>query len=48
MYRRSSSRLHTSSDGRSLRFAPNPFNANYSFKYFGKGRGVSAYTFIDR
>ena len=22
-------------------------NANYSFKYFGKGQGVSAYSFID-
>lgn len=22
-------------------------NANHSFKYFGKGQGVSAYTFID-
>jgi hypothetical protein len=22
-------------------------NANYSFKYFGQGKGVSAYSFID-
>ena len=23
-------------------------NANYSFKYFGKGKGVSIYSFIDK
>ena len=47
IYRRSSGRLHTSSDGQKFEIRAESLNANYSFKYFGKGRGVSAYTFID-
>ncbi|MEZ5834886.1 MAG: Tn3 family transposase [Geminicoccaceae bacterium] len=47
IYRRSSGRLHTSSDGQKFEIRTESLNANYSFKYFGKGRGVSAYTFID-
>ena len=47
IYRRSSGRLHTSSNGQKFEIRAESLNANYSFKYFGKGRGVSAYTFID-
>lgn len=39
--------LHTSSDGRKINVAVDSLHANYSFKYFGKGKGVTMYTFID-
>jgi len=39
--------LHTSSDGRKVNVAVNSLHANYSFKYFGKDKGVTIYTFID-
>jgi len=45
--RRSSDRLHTSSDGQKFEVRAESLNANYSFKYFGKGQGVSVYSFID-
>ena len=45
--RRSSDRLHTSSDGQKFEVRVDSLNANYSFKYFGKGQGVSVYSFID-
>lgn len=38
---------HASSDGRKVNVAVPCLLANASFKYFGKGRGVSIYTFID-
>jgi TnpA family transposase len=38
---------HTSSDGQKYNIDGCSLNANYSFKYFGKGQGVSSYTFID-
>jgi TnpA family transposase len=38
---------HTSSDGRKVGVAVESLVANYSFKYFGKDKGVSVYTFID-
>ena len=44
---RSSDRLHTSSDGQKFEVRAESLNANYSFKYFGKGQGVSVYSFID-
>ena len=47
IYRRSADRLHTSSDGQKFEVRPDSLNANYSFKYFGKGKGVSIYSFID-
>ncbi len=47
IYRKSSDRLHTASDGQKFEVRAESLNANYSFKYFGKGQGVSAYTFID-
>lgn len=38
---------HTSSDGQKYNIDGCSLNANYSFKYFGKGQGVSSYTFVD-
>lgn len=39
--------LHSSSDGRKVTVAVDCLHANYSFKYFGKEKGVTDYTFID-
>jgi TnpA family transposase len=39
--------LHTSSDGRKITVAVDSILANYSFKYFGKNKGVTLYMFID-
>ncbi len=47
IYQRSRDTLHTASDGQKFEVRAESLNANYSFKYFGKGQGVSAYTFID-
>lgn len=47
IYRRAAKRLHTASDGQKFEVRKELLNANYSFKYFGKGQGVSAYSFID-
>ena len=47
IYRRKSKTLHTSSDGQKFEVAVDSLNANYSFKYFGKDKGVSVVTFID-
>lgn len=40
-------KLHTSSDGRKTAVAVDSLLANYSFKYFGKSKGVTMYTFLD-
>jgi TnpA family transposase len=47
IYWRKSDALHTSSDGQKFEVAVDSLNANYSFKYLGKDRGVSVVTFID-
>ena len=47
LYRGDLQRLHTSSDGQKYEVSVDSLNANYSFKYFGQGRGVSSYNFID-
>lgn len=47
IYRKSTERTHTASDGQKFEVNTDSLNANYSFKYFGKGQGVSAYTFVD-
>lgn len=39
--------LHGSSDGRKVNVGVESLLANYSFKYFGKDKGISVYTFID-
>ena len=43
IYRREPERLHTASDGQKFAVRRASLNANHSFKYFGKGQGVSAY-----
>lgn len=47
LFRNSSKITHTSSDGQKYNIAVESLNANYSFKYFGKGKGVTVYSFID-
>lgn len=47
LYRKNKNELHTSSDGQKFEVRGDSLNANYSFKYFGKGKGVSVYSFID-
>lgn len=47
IYQRSLDKLHTASDGQKFEVTTESLNSNYSFKYFGQGQGVSAYTFID-
>ena len=47
LYQSSSEPLHTSSDGQKFEINVDSLNANYSFKYFGKNKGVSVVTFID-
>ncbi len=47
LYRQESDVLHTSSDGQKFGVAVDSLNANYSFKYLGKDKGVSVVTFID-
>lgn len=46
-FKQDQSRLHTGSDGRKVNVAVDSLHANYSFKYFGKGKGVTMYTFLD-
>lgn len=47
IYRKTENALHTSSDGQKFEVRGDSLNSNYSFKYFGKGKGVSVYSFID-
>ena len=47
IYRNSTTKLHTSSDGQKFEVRQPSLNASYSFKYFGQLQGVSAYSFID-
>jgi TnpA family transposase len=45
-YRRKPDQSHTASDGQKFEVTVDSLNANHSYKYFGKGQGVSAYTYI--
>jgi TnpA family transposase len=47
IFKEDKSKVHTSSDGQKFNIAVDSLNANYSYKYFGKGKGVSVYSFID-
>lgn len=47
IYQRSADALQTSSDGQKFEVPTESLNANYSYKYFGKGQGVSVYSFIN-
>jgi Tn3 transposase DDE domain len=46
IYRRRSGQTHTASDGQKFEVTTDSLEANRSYKYFGKGQGVSAYTFV--
>ena len=47
LFRRDNERLHTASDGQKFEVRGDSLRASRSFKYFGQGQGVSAYTFGD-
>ncbi|MEI7995932.1 MAG: Tn3 family transposase [Methylococcaceae bacterium] len=47
LYQTADEPLHTSSDGQKVEVNVDSFNANHSFKYFGKTKGASVVTFID-
>ena len=46
-FRKYPDQLHTSSDGRKVNVGVDSLHASYSFKYFGKDKGVTIYTFVD-
>ena len=47
LYRQRQDQLHTASDGQKFEVRGDSLHASRSFKYFGQGQGVSAYTFVD-
>ncbi len=47
LYRTNNDALHTASDGQKFEVHGESLHASRSFKYFGQGQGVSAYTFVD-
>ena len=47
LYRRDPGELHTASDGQKFEVRGESLLASRSFKYFGQGQGISAYTFVD-
>ena len=47
LYRQTQDKLHTASDGQKFEVRGDSLHASRSFKYFGQGQGVSAYTFVD-
>ena len=47
IFKKEKAKVHTSSDGQKFNISVDSLNSNYSFKYFGKGKGVSVYSFID-
>ena len=47
LYRQTQNQLHTASDGQKFEVRGDSLHASRSFKYFGQGQGVSAYTFVD-
>lgn len=47
VYKKRNEELHTSSDGQKFNVSVPSINATYSYKYFGSGKGVTAYSFID-
>lgn len=47
LYRQRQDQLHTASDGHKFEVRGDSLYASRSFKYFGQGQGVSAYTFVD-
>lgn len=46
LYKKQAHLTHTSSDGQKLDMVLDSIHAHYSFKYFGKEKGISVYSFI--
>jgi TnpA family transposase len=46
IYRRKPNQSHTASDGQKFEVTVDSLTANHSYKYFGKGQGVSVYTYV--
>lgn len=46
-FKRERDLLHTSSDGKKQCVSAESLNTNFSYKYFGNGKGASVYRFID-
>ncbi len=47
IYKKNLNENHTSSDGQKFSVDVPSIHANHSFKYFGSGKGITAYSFID-
>lgn len=47
LFKKDSSLVHTSSDGQKVLVQVDSIHANYSYKYFGKDKGIVIYSFID-
>lgn len=47
LFKKDQIKTHTSSDGQKFAIGVDSLNANHSYKYFGTGKGVSVYSFID-
>ncbi len=47
LFRKQGNEMHTSSDGQKFGIRGNSLNASHSFKYFGSGKGVAVYSFVD-
>ena len=47
LFRKRPEEMHTSSDGQKFGIRTDSLNASHSFKYFGSGKGVAVYSFVD-
>ena len=47
VFRSNPQKNHTASDGQKFNLSVDSLNSGYSFKYFGLGRGVRRYSFVD-
>ena len=47
LFRKEKNFLHTSTDGRKRCISVESLLANYSYKYFGHGKGINIYLFVD-
>ncbi len=47
LFQKHPDKLHTASDGQKFDLSVDSIDANYSFKYHGKGKGISVYSFTD-
>lgn len=47
LFKKDPSVVHTSSDGQKVLVQVDSIHANYSYKYFGKDKGIVIYSFID-